>query len=272
MTAPYFSRYVALGDSSTEGLDDPIAPGRYRGWADRLAAHVAHARRAADPAADPLLYANLAVRGRKTRQILDEQLAPALAMQPDLATVFGGTNDIIRRGFQLAPVIDDIRTMQRALRAAGATVLTITMPDLSEVMPFAGRAAPKLRAFNAAVREVSRETGTIVVDLAAQPFVTDPRFWSEDRLHANSEGHRRIADALAHALGLPHADDRWAEPLPPRPGPTTVERLARELRWTRDYFIPWVWRHARGRSSGDGIRAKRPQLSPMLDPASPTRP
>ena len=270
MTAPYFSRYVALGDSSTEGLDDPIAPGRYRGWADRLAAHVAHAREAAAPANEPLLYANLAIRGRKTRQILDEQLAPALAMKPDLATVFGGTNDIIRSGFVLEPVIDDLRTMQLALRQAGATVLTITMPDLSEVMPFAGRAAPKLHAFNAAVREVSRETGTIVVDLAAQPFVTDPRFWSEDRLHANSEGHRRIAAALAHALGLPQVDERWAEPLPPRARATTVERVARELRWTRDHFVPWVWRRARGRSSGDGITAKRPHLSPVLDRASPS--
>ncbi len=265
MTAPQFSRYVALGDSSTEGLDDAEAPGRYRGWADRLASHVAHARQVSQPDAAPLLYANLAIRGRKTRQILDEQLAPALAMKPDLATVFGGTNDIIRRGFRLDPVIDDIRTMQRALRDAGATVLTITMPDLSEVMPFARGAAPKLRAFNAAVREVSRETGTIVVDLAAEPFVTDPRFWSEDRLHANSEGHRRIAESLAHALGLPHVDAGWSEPLPPRPRPSTVMRVARELRWTRDYFIPWVWRHARGRSSGDGITAKRPALTPVVD-------
>ena len=269
MTAPHFSRYVAIGDSSTEGLDDPLgpsAPGRYRGWADRLAAHVARARAAALPGASPLLYANLAIRGRKTREILDEQLAPALAMRPDLATVFGGTNDIIRRGFSLDAVVADIRTMQRAFRDAGATVLTITMPDLSEVMPLAKRAAPKLHAFNAAVREVSRETGTIVVDLAAYPFVTDPRFWSGDRLHANSEGHARIAAALAHALGLPHVDGSWAEPLPHRAPPSALRRVAMELQWTREHFIPWAWRHVRGRSSGDGISAKHPQLTPVTAP------
>lgn len=268
MTAPRFDRYVAIGDSSTEGLDDAIAPGHYRGWADRLAVHVAHARALTHPDAGPLLYANLAIRGRKTRAIRDEQLAPALAMKPDLATVFAGTNDVIRNGFQLAPVIDDIRLMQRALRDAGATVLTITMPDLSAVMPFARRAAPRLLAFNEAVRDVSRETGTFVVDLASYPFVTDSRFWGADRLHANSEGHARIAAALAHALGLPHADDRWADPLPPRPQPSTVRRMARELRWTRDYLIPWAWRHAQGRSSGDGITAKRPRLTPVLDGAA----
>src|SRR6185436_10937152 len=30
-------RYVAIGDSSTEGLDDPRSAGGFRGWADRLA-------------------------------------------------------------------------------------------------------------------------------------------------------------------------------------------------------------------------------------------
>jgi lysophospholipase L1-like esterase len=259
-----YSRYVALGDSSTEGLDDPAGDGRYRGWADRLAAQVALARAASQPGAGPLLYANLAIRGRKTRQVRDEQLAPALAMRPDLATVFCGTNDIIRRGFALEQVIMDIRAMQHALRDAGATVLTITMPDISEVMPLAKRVRPRLDQFNAAVREVSRETGTVVVDLAAQPFAGDPRFWSDDRLHANSEGHARIAAALAQALALPGSNDAWAAPPPPLPGRSVVHRVSAELRWTREHFLPWLWRHARGRSSGDGVVPKRPTLQPMM--------
>jgi lysophospholipase L1-like esterase len=264
LSARSFSRYVALGDSSTEGLDDPAGDGRYRGWADRLAAHVARARAVSGAHAEPLLYANLAIRGRKTRQVRDEQLEPALSMRPDLATVFCGTNDIIRRGFALEQVVADIREMQGALRDAGATVLTITMPDISEVMPLAKRVRPRLDLFNAAVREVSRETGTIVVDLAAQPFAGDPRFWSGDRLHANSEGHTRIAAALAHALALPGSSDAWAAPLPPLPGRSVLHRASAELRWTREHFLPWLWRHARGRSSGDGVVPKRPTLQPMM--------
>ncbi len=260
-----FARYVAIGDSSTEGLDDAIpgSDGLYRGWADRFAQHVARARADALPGSEPLLYANLAIRGRKTRQVRDEQLAPALAMRPDLATVFSGTNDIIRRGFALDGVIADIRAMQQAFRDAGATVLTITMPDLSEVMPVAARLRDRLDEFNAAVRDVSRETGTLVVDLALHPFAGDPRFWSEDRLHANSEGHTRIAAALAHALGLPGSSDAWSVPPPPRRRASLVQRASQELRWTRKYLIPWVVRHARGRSSGDGVTAKRPQLTPV---------
>ena len=264
-TAPLFARYVALGDSSTEGLDDPIAPGRYRGWADRFAAHVAAARRTLAPGSAPLLYANLAVRGRKTREVLEGQLAPALAMRPDLATVFAGTNDLIRSGFALDPVVADLATMQRALRAQGATVLTITMPDLSEVMPLAARVRPRLDAFNAAVRALARETGTIVVDLAAHPFAGAPRFWSGDRLHANTEGHTRIAAALAHAIHLPGASDNWMNPLPRLSARSPFRLAVEELRWIGSHLIPWLARRATGRSSGDGIRAKRPTLTPMLD-------
>ena len=82
--------FVALGDSTTEGLEDPYA-GRsgYRGWADRLAERLA----TLDP---DVRYANLAIRGRKLGQIRAEQLAPALAMAPDLASVIGGINDVLR--------------------------------------------------------------------------------------------------------------------------------------------------------------------------------
>ena len=40
MTQPHpWRRYVALGDSFTEGIGDPEpeSPGGYRGWADRVA-------------------------------------------------------------------------------------------------------------------------------------------------------------------------------------------------------------------------------------------
>ena len=260
-----FARYVALGDSSTEGLDDPLAgsPHRYRGWADRFATHVAASQAAQHPDAPRLAYANLAIRGRRTRQVLETQLAPALAMRPDLATVFAGTNDVIQSGFDLDAVLADLGTMQRALRAEGATVLTITMPDLSELIPFAGRVSARLAEFNAGVRALGAETGTLVVDLAAHPWVTDPRLWSADRLHANHEGHRRIAEALAARLGVPGIGDDWATPLPPCAAPSPIARALGELGWFGGYLVPWLWRHARGRSSGDRIVAKRPMLEPV---------
>jgi lysophospholipase L1-like esterase len=252
-----FTRYVAIGDSSTEGLEDPGIGGRHRGWADRLALHVAQAQGA------PLLYANLAVRGRKTRQVRALQLAPALAMRPDLASVFAGTNDIIRSQYDEAEVIADLRSMHVAFREIGATVVTITMPDLSAIAPFAERARPRLLAFNAAVRALCADTGSLLLDVAQFSVASDSRLWHEDRLHANAEGHRRIAAGLASVLGLPGFDARWADPLPPLAPPSAWERARREAHWLAAYLLPWLVRRLTGRSSGDGVTAKRPQLQPI---------
>jgi lysophospholipase L1-like esterase len=249
-----FARYVAVGDSSTEGLDDPDGRGGYHGWANRLAVHVAAAQDV------PLLYANLAVRGRSTREIRDEQLAPAAAMRPDLVTLFSGTNDVVKRHFDADAVGNDVEVMQRTLIDAGATVLGFTLPDLSIVLPISRPIAGRVRALNDALRHASASTGAILVDLAIHAVGSDPRIWGPDRLHANSAGHERIAAALAWALRLTGTDDTWSHPLPTPWQPSVGATMMAELRWQRDYFVPWLWRHARGRSSGDGRGAKRPSL------------
>lgn len=251
-----FERYVAIGDSSTEGLDDPDGVGGFRGWANRLAERIATAQ-------GSLLYANLAVRGRRTRQILEEQLALATAMRPDLVTLFSGTNDVVALRFDPDAFETDMEQMQRALVEGGATVLTFTLPDLTPVMPMARWLRPRLRALNQSLRMVSARTGAILVDFAAHPVASDPRLWSEDRLHANAVGHARIAAALADALGLPDSDGTWTHPLPAAAARTGRERLAAEISWARGYLVPWVWRHLRGRSSGDGLHPKRPLLTPF---------
>ena len=177
MTYAGYERYVAIGDSSTEGLDDPDGRGGYVGWADRFAARIAVAQ-------GTLQYANLAVRGRHTREVLEEQLEPAVRMRPSVATVFSGTNDVVSRRFDLRALAADVEELQGTLTGAGATVLTITLPDLTPVMPMAHRLAPRVLALNDAVRTAARRTGAIVVDLAAHAMASDPRLWSDDRLHA----------------------------------------------------------------------------------------
>ncbi len=259
-----FYRYVAIGDSSTEGLNDPDDRGGYRGWANRLADHVAAAQ-------GELLYANLAVRGRRTRQILEQQLEPAVGMRPDLATIFAGTNDAVAGNFDVDSVAMDMETIQRTLTEGGATVLTFTLPDLTSVMPMARRIAPRVRDLNEMLRTVAASTGAILVDFARYPVAGDRRLWHEDRLHANSLGHERIAAALAHALDLPGSDDSWAAPLAAIPPPSLPRRLGEELRWGYRYFLPWVFRHLQGRSSGDGIRPKRPQLEAVEAPQESLR-
>jgi lysophospholipase L1-like esterase len=230
---PRFTRYVALGDSSTEGLADGTSRAGYRGWSRRLAERIARDQ-------GELLYANLAVRGLTTRAIREGQLARALAMAPDLATVFTGTNDVLADRFDVHAFADDTRVMQRALREQGATVVTFTLPDLTPLLPLARRLAPRILAMNEALRAVCAETGARLVDFADVAVAVDIRLWDDDRLHANPAGHARIADALAEALELPGADGAWREPLPPLPPPTPWAVAARETAWVARHLLPWL--------------------------------
>lgn len=252
-----FERYVAIGDSTTEGLDDPDGQGGYRGWANRFAETVFAQQ-------GHLLYANLAVRGLKTREILDTQLHVALAMKPDVSTVVSGTNDVLRPSFDVTAYKRDVTEMQGALIAQGATVLTFTLPDLSLVNPSARMARARVELMNQALRDVSSRTGAVVVDLARHALAGDPRLWSRDRLHANALGHARIAAALAHAVGLPGSDASWANPLDKRAPVPTLERWVDHAKWSQEYLVPWLFRRLRGQSSADGKVCKRPNLAPVV--------
>jgi lysophospholipase L1-like esterase len=229
-----FRRYVAIGDSSTEGIDDPGPNGSWRGWSRRLAARIAEQ--------GCLEYANFGVRGLTTREIKEQQLAPALALEPDLVTCFSGTNDVIRPRFDLHGVLADMRHLQQACVSSGAVVLTFTLPDLTPLLPLARLIAPRIRALNDGVRCVCAETGARLVDFAAHPVATDTRLWSEDRLHANAAGHARIADALAEALGLPGSSCAWSEPLPSLAALNAWQRLHEQASWAQRHLLPWAWR------------------------------
>jgi hypothetical protein len=117
-----------------------------------------------------------------------------------------------------------------------------------------------VRALNEAIRAACARTGATLLDFAAYPVASDARLWSDDRLHANADGHARMAAALAYALGLPGTDTSWQAPLPERPPRRAAERLAGELRWYRGHFLPWLWQHVHGRSSANGQGPKRPAL------------
>ncbi|MEA2572240.1 MAG: hypothetical protein QOI24_4241 [Acidobacteriota bacterium] len=255
-----YERFVAIGDSTVEGLDDPDGRGAYRGWADRIAQRLADEQ-------GSVLYANLAVRGRTTRQVRDEQLAPAIAMRPDLAAVVSGMNDLLRGSFDATALRNDIEAMQQPLIKNGATVVTFTLPEFGDVMPLARMLRTRIHQLNHAIRDASAASGAIVCDFAQYPVAGDPRLWADDRLHANSTGHARIAEALMYHVGL-HEDRSWAEPYPESARRGFGAAAIAEAQWIRAHLAPWLWRHLRGLSSGDGITAKRPALAPVFPSAT----
>ncbi|MER5424028.1 SGNH/GDSL hydrolase family protein [Streptosporangium roseum] len=252
-----FTRYVALGDSQTEGLGDGDEIRGYRGLADRFAEHLA-------TAGSDVHYANLSVRGRLAAQVHAEQLAPALRLRPDLATVIAGMNDLIRPSFDAAAVAASLEEMFAALTASGTHVLTVTFPDIAKIAPLARPLLPRVLALNERIREAAARNDVTVIDTFPLAFATDARMWSVDRLHASPLGHARIAAAFAHALGLPGSDDTWSAPLAPVAPRGRLRNAGTEVRWVAGFAGPWIYRRMRGRSSGDGRSAKRPDLTPVL--------
>ena len=249
-----YSRYVAIGDSTTEGLEDPYPDGSgYRGWADRLAHRLARD-------SPGLEYANLAVRGKLARQVREEQLDAALALHPDISTVVGGLNDTLRRHCDVDAVAGHLDATICALKGAGATVVTMAFPDPVPVNALARHARPRVFAFNERIREIAARHGALVVDFERDGAPPDRRHWHPDRLHANTDGHALIAEAFAEALELPGSGRDWARPLPPAGAVSRRRALAQDIRWARVHLAPWLMRRARGVSSGDGRLPKRPQL------------
>lgn len=254
-----FQRYVAIGDSFTEGVGDPdpTRPNGVRGWADRVAEVLG---RGALSSGSDFGYANLAIRGRKLGPILDEQLEPALALEPDLVTVYAGANDIMRPKVDIDGIVGRYDAALRRLAATGARLVVFTAfdPGGSAIYrPLRGRFA----LYNELVRTSARAHGATVVDFWTLREYRDWRYWDADRMHMGPAGHQRMAIEVLDSLGVPHD----LEPLPLRDLPvlTRAEQRRQNREWVRTMALPWIHRRLTGRSSGDGLDPKRPTLAPI---------
>jgi lysophospholipase L1-like esterase len=278
--------FVAIGDSFTEGLNDPAPGGGFRGWADLLAGMLASQYPA-------LEYANLAVRGKLLRQIVHEQLPAAVALSPGLASIAGGGNDILRPGGDPDTLAELFDAGVARLRQAGCQVLMFTGFDPIG-LPVLRLLRGRIAAYNMHLRAIADERGCYLVDLWSMRFLRDPRSWSPDRLHLTTASHQRIALRACEVLGVPVSED-WRVQLAtfgPGPGATpgatlgpgpgagpgaglAISRAAwlaarrEDIRWAREYALPWVNRRLHGTSSGDGRPPKRPALEPVT-PSAPT--
>jgi lysophospholipase L1-like esterase len=254
------STFVAVGDSFTEGLDDRTRDGDgYRGWADRLAERFA----AVDPS---VRYANLAVRGRKVAQIVDEQLPRALEMRAELVSFAGGTNDMLRPRVDLDALSRDFEDAVRRLRENGSQVMLFQSVDPTPRSRLIGRTLPRIKALTTVVEETAARYDCVLVPLWSAPVFAHPDAWSDDRLHLSAIGHERVARAALEALGM--GDGTWADPLPWRPREPLRARVGSDVRWARKHLGPWIGRRVRGTSSGDLLHAKRPDLAPVRPAAS----
>jgi lysophospholipase L1-like esterase len=330
------SSFVAIGDSFTEGLNDPAPGGGFRGWADRLAGMLA----AEQPG---LRYANLAVRGKLLRQIVREQLPPAVSLSPSLVSIAGGGNDILRPGGDPDTLAELFDAAVARLTQAGCKVLMFTGFD-PVGFPVLRLLRGRIAAYDMHLRAIADARGCYLVDLWSMRFLRDARAWSPDRLHLTAQSHQRVALRACEVLGVPVTEDWRVTPdnsVAAGPGETSVpvpaavpsplilsgsaasrlvasdapasrpagsrpassrlapsrlapsrlvpsrlapsrlapSRLApsrtapvwltarrEDIRWAREYALPWVGRRLHRMSSGDGQPCKRPDLEPVTPP------
>lgn len=198
-----WSRFVALGDSLSEGVGDPIR-GSLRGWCDRLA----DALRALNPA---LSYWNLARRSLMTNEVRDTQLAPALELAPDLVSVVTGMNDLLAESFDPDSYRLALSEIVRPLADTGATVVMGTFPpDLPLLRLMPRRVARKFRTrlhdSSEVVRVLAAEHDALCID-APDGWRYGMSECSIDGCHPNARGHVHIAqlgiEALCARAGVP---------------------------------------------------------------------
>ncbi|MET0296225.1 MAG: SGNH/GDSL hydrolase family protein [Microbacterium sp.] len=248
-------RYVAIGDSFTEGIGDPIqGTDQHRGWADRVA-------EALSSSVDDFAYANLAVRGKLIGQIVADQIEPAIALKPDLVTFSAGGNDVIRPGSDPDAVAQLFEDAVVRLSSGGASVVVFTGIDTNFTPVFRGIRG-KVAIYNENIRAIAERYDCIVADQWALKEVQDMRFFDDDRLHYNALGHHEVARMVLRALNVPNDLD----PMQPDPIPARTWRQARthDLVWAREYLVPWVLRRVRHESSGDHVTPKRPEPLPVI--------
>jgi lysophospholipase L1-like esterase len=261
---PAFTRYVAVGDSFTEGMADadPERQNGYVGWADRLAAHLARAARTAGGQTSSFGYANLAIRGRLLADIAGRQVDDALALAPDLVSIVGGGNDILRPRADIDALAARLEDSVAKLRAGGADVLLATPSNPSDA-PLLRASRGRAAAFTAHIWSIARRHDAHVIDLWGMAALRDWRMWAPDRIHLTPEGHRRVALNALTALGFTAPDAGWETPLPAAEPISRADWARANAKWAREYVAPWVQRRLRGRSSGDAISAKRPTVTPL---------
>ena len=236
----------------TEGMSDEVIDGHYRGWADRVADELAKSN-------SNFTYMNLAIRGKLLKQVVDDQIPQAIKYiegKQTLVSFHAGANDVLRPNYQADLSLPQYEEGIRQLTDAGATVIIFTVIDKVEGK---GKTAAlwhqRFSNFNENVRKVAASYPVILFEAKDAEFLNDRRFLAFDRLHMNSEGHRRLANAVLQGLGY-EFDPNWKVAPAVAKKKNKVVRVATNIVWVATFLIPWIWRRIRGKSSGDGRIAK----------------
>jgi lysophospholipase L1-like esterase len=181
--------YAALGASSTAGWG---ASSPSSGYVALLAKEIAAARGGVE-------LHNFGLPGARVSWLLSHELPAAIAVAPDVVTVWDATNDLVAGdapeayGAQLESLLRQLRAGTAAKVFVG-DLLDLTKAPRFRAHPEAAVTPARIAAFNANIRAAAAATGAFPVPLDDVPL--DDAFFSADGLHPSDTGHARIADAF----------------------------------------------------------------------------
>jgi lysophospholipase L1-like esterase len=187
-------RYVALGDSTVEGVG---ASRRELNYVSRI-----HARlREHYPTAR---VRNLGVSGATSADVRASQLGPAVEIRPTLVTLSVGPNDITR-GVPVRQYEGNIRSILESLTGKTPAIVVVNLlPDLAVTRRFHGgqhheRVARLSVEFNEALRRTAQIYGAEIVDLysaSREEVPRRPELLSADGYHPSDAGYARWAELM----------------------------------------------------------------------------
>jgi len=198
-------------------------------------------------------------------------------MGAELVSVAGGGNDLLRPSTDPDDLAVTLETAVTELTRSGATVMMFTGFD-PKAFPVLRLIRGKSAVLTMHVREIATRHECLIVDLWRMQILTDRRLWQPDRLHLTPDGHRRVALLACEVAGFAPGQD-WREPLhvPPAtlsPASAVATWAAarwNDAQWVLEHAAPYLSRRLHGISSGDGMVAKRPELTVLHPVGGPPR-
>ncbi|MGE7888484.1 SGNH/GDSL hydrolase family protein [Bacillus cereus] len=189
-----WKRFVAIGDSFTEGIGDEVEGIALKSWVDHFV----------QLCENDIEYANFAKRGLVTKEIRSQQLEKALTFKPDLVSLIAGANDVLKGRWNHNVYKNDMEFMIDSLSKAGSDIIIANLPDFTVRLPFAAEKKQvikeQLLEANDVILSLSREYKLHHVDFWNHQLVNDNTLWSTDLIHPNSKGYVKVAELIFSSL------------------------------------------------------------------------
>jgi lysophospholipase L1-like esterase len=200
---PYlqYTRFLAFGDSLTEGQDGLASPTGIGGYVPLVVRpEIAYPTRlqqalVARYVAQSPQVVNRGVGGEKATTGVSRLPTEIVNVRPEVVLLLEGANDIFGGNTAgVTPAASALRMMVRDTRSRGLPVYLATLPPENPAGSRGGGAALVV-PLNDLIRRVASEEGAALVDLYAA-FNGDLTLIGPDGLHPNEAGYLRMAETF----------------------------------------------------------------------------